>query len=317
METKKTTKTKSKKSALSAVVVTEAGELNAAPVQEVAAPVVVPMVLADLNCYEFNGVLKATQSSVELTPELYLQTSDSAVVNRRSCDYTGKQLLRTVADALPVLSSSTVFVYPDAFRFPGRVINRRFDYETVADLNVPLSDLEVERFIARLDIAEMPEGTLCFSMKCDSAKGEMQVSIGYNHRICSNYTIFGRGDLYSLGREFSYHDFRAVIERLGKEQMSYIERYSQNISELTKRKAGRADYLRILGGAYDRASADQGYLQYSALNEVARKNVKVEMSTGWDILNAFTLGVRLNGGKGVDNMAQVANVCEYVIGSLN
>lgn len=271
----------------------------------------------ELGLFNFHsGILKSAVNAKSVSPQIILSSMEGGVLDRRKCNYTGKQILNTVVSLLPTLSTSEVFVYPDAISFPSRVIEKKFPEEIQADLNVPISQTCFNRFIARIDIAKMPEGVLSFCMKFDGEKGILEASIGYNHTICSNYTIFSRENIKTLGREFDYADFRRFIEELKTGESYLIDQFGNKIEQLTTRKCDRNDYLRILGAGYNQAAKVAGSLQYTNLNMVAQKNVQTEINTAWDLLNAFTLGTRIDTGKGHDNLAQLANTCEFVLQNL-
>lgn len=270
--------------------------------------------IGSLGIFSFHtGVLKPSLNATSVKPQLILDSMEGGVLDRKKCNYTGKQILNTVCSILPTLSTSEVFVYPDAVSFPNRVMEKKFPDEIQADLNVPISQTCFNRFIARVDIAQMPEGKLSFCMKFDGEKGVLEASIGYNHTICSNYTIFSKNDIKTLGREFDYNDFRRFIEELQTGESYLIDQYGNRIQELIEKQLTRNDYLRVLGSAYNQAAKVSGSIQYNNLNMVTQKNVQTKIENGWDLLNAFTLGTRIDTGKGHDNLMQLATTCEFVL----
>lgn len=270
-----------------------------------------------LEIFNFNtGVLKSSLPNKSVKPEIILKSMEGGVLDRRKCNYTGKQILQTVTTLLPMLSTSEVFIYPDSISFPSRVIEKKFPEEIQADLSVPISQTCFNRFIARIDIAEMPEGKLSFCMKFDGEKGVLEASIGYNHTICSNYTIFSRDQIKTLGREFDYTDFRNFIDTIKNGESYLIDQFGNRIEELTNKECDRTTYYQVLGAAYNHAAKVHNSLQYTNLNLVAQKNVQTEIRTAWDVLNAFTLGTRIDTGKGLDNLNQLANTCEFVLNNI-
>jgi|GEM_PF-3612169 hypothetical protein len=273
--------------------------------------------IGDLGVFNMNrGFLKSDAFNIKVKPDLILKSCEGGVLDARKINYTGKQILNTVMSKFKPLSSSECFVYPDAVSFPGMVIEKRFDDEVKADLGTLLSSTVFNRFIARIDIATMAEGTLSFCMKFDQYAKVLEASIGYNHRICSNFTIFSKDNIKKLGREFDYNDFREFINSLVSGSSYLIDQFGKRIEDLDSKKFDKVKYYELLGKAYTHAAKYEHSLQYTSLNEVARKNVGTEINTGWDILNAFTLGTRIDTGRGLDNLQQLANTCEFVLENL-
>lgn len=269
--------------------------------------------LGDLQFEKFN-VKDETRPSVGLPFETFINTQHIYKGNT-PIPFSGAQILegvfRKINEFIPDQNRSwgNIYVYKSQFNAPNYVKkltgNEPPEIKQLSPLT-PISDLNFPRFIGTIDLIGNGEHTERIAIKCDDNKS-IQLAVGLNVNVCSNFTLFGNNLLNTNTREKK--DYNWIIDQVEKYCRSIEDKFKYDlniINQMQNTTIGTEERDRFLGDLLMKYETKDEVLPVTMINDFSRQLKLTEVNNVWQLINAGTEKIRFDSNTG-DSILETMN----------
>lgn len=278
--------------------------------------------LGDLKLRNFldNGTSNKTKCPISspITMDDYL-ASKICGQNNSVVPYSGQQILNGLMTRINNTCKGeykpemgVVHTYRDHLRYDGYVEKQTPETMGMALLtpDVPISDIVFERVIGKIKLIDAGEYSQMIAFKYEPKF--LEIAIGTEVNICSNFNIFG-GKHFVSDRSFKYEEMMEHFQNV----LSGIEEHFQMdmlmINQMQNKMIGQNDINAMLGNMmqqYHKKDVIIPLTDISAISEniIARKN---PIENVWDFVNSGTEVLRFDNNSGDAIFSTIKNFNDY------
>lgn len=279
--------------------------------------------LGELGLRNFldNGTSNKTKCPIssEISMDDYL-SSKLCGQNNSVVPYSGQQIVNGLLskihdkvkgkDYKPEVGK--VHVYRDHLRYDGYVEKETAETKGMTLLTpaVPIQDIVFERAIGKIKLIDAGEYSQIIAFKYEPKF--LEIAIGTEVNICSNYNIFG-GKHYVSDRSFKYEEMMAHFESILIDIQQHFQMDLMMIEQMKRKAIGQADINTMLGNMMQQYHRKEVIIPLTDISAVSENiiNRKEPINNVWDFVNAGTEVLRFDNNSGDAILGTIKNFNEY------